>query len=254
MEKLSTSQPSPLSPTLWPTKAFSAKGIALFLGALVSAGIVAIALARIAVVLDGVSPFTHGDLRLTRGLIVGQFLAYLPILLVALPLLPRIAHRSLAQLGLRAPRWSDIGAAVLGYFGMLAATAIASIAQDKFLHVTGKEQAVAAFSAAHDPVLIATFVIAGAIVAPFVEEFIFRVFFLNAFLRYLPGGVAIALDGLLFGAGHGDKNAFIPLAFGGAVLAFVYYRTGSLVAAMLTHALFNSSTFVALLFFSGKGM
>ena len=44
----------------------------------------------------------------------------------------------------------------------------------------------------------------------------------------------------------------IPLAVGGVVLALVYYRSGSLIASMLTHGLFNAATFVAVTVFHQK--
>jgi len=44
---------------------------------------------------------------------------------------------------------------------------------------------------------------------------------------------------LLFGISHGSLSAFLPLAASGVVLAYVYQRSGSLTASMISHALFN---------------
>jgi len=71
------------------------------------------------------------------------------------------------------------------------------------------------------------------------EEFIFRGFLFNALLRYMPLWSAAVVSGLIFGISHGSPTAFLPLAASGVVLAYVYARSGSLTASMLTHALFN---------------
>ena len=47
---------------------------------------------------------------------------------------------------------------------------------------------------------------------------------------------------------HGDLYAMIPLALGGMVLCAVYYRTRNAWMSMLSHALFNTLSIVALLF------
>jgi membrane protease YdiL (CAAX protease family) len=51
---------------------------------------------------------------------------------------------------------------------------------------------------------------------------------------------------VLFGLSHGSSSAWIPLAASGVVLAYVYQRSRSLTAAMISHALFNLAN-VALL-------
>jgi membrane protease YdiL (CAAX protease family) len=55
------------------------------------------------------------------------------------------------------------------------------------------------------------------------------------------------LSGVLFGIAHGDIYAALPLALGGIVLCAVYYRTRNAFAPMISHALFNGLSIVALL-------
>jgi len=71
------------------------------------------------------------------------------------------------------------------------------------------------------------------------EEFVYRGFLFNALLRYAPVWIAALVSGLLFGISHGSLSAFLPLAASGVVLAYVYQRSGSLTASMISHALFN---------------
>ncbi len=82
--------------------------------------------------------------------------------------------------------------------------------------------------------------------APIVEEALFRGI-LFPLLRDL-GWRAAALVGtsLLFGAIHGNAAAFLPLTLFGAALAWLYERSGNLLAPMVAHAVFNLTPFVLL--------
>jgi membrane protease YdiL (CAAX protease family) len=59
--------------------------------------------------------------------------------------------------------------------------------------------------------------------------------------------VAVYANGLLFGAVHSTWPAPIPLVVLGTALAWLSYRTRSLVGPVLVHALFNGVTFLTLL-------
>jgi membrane protease YdiL (CAAX protease family) len=47
---------------------------------------------------------------------------------------------------------------------------------------------------------------------------------------------------------HGDLYAAVPLALGGIILCFVYYRTRNAWASVVTHGTFNSLSVLAILF------
>jgi membrane protease YdiL (CAAX protease family) len=92
-------------------------------------------------------------------------------------------------------------------------------------------------------VLIAVFAVG---LAPAVEEMLFRgVFFV--FVRDL-GRPRLALIGsaLLFGMVHNNLAALLPLTVFGAALAWLYARTGNLLACIAAHATFNLAPFVLL--------
>lgn len=85
------------------------------------------------------------------------------------------------------------------------------------------------------------------LVAPVVEEFLFRgVLFPTirqlGFPRFAFWGTS-----LLFGAFHGSLVTLLPLTFLALLLTSLYERTGVLAAPMLTHGLFNAANFVWLL-------
>jgi membrane protease YdiL (CAAX protease family) len=254
VEKLSTSQLSPLSPTRWPADAFSARRCLVFVAGVGVAFALGLVCASIAVLLGGPAPIRSGkNLQLTGGLLLAQIVAYVPLLAAALPLLPYTARRTLREIGLHAPTFSDARAGALGTIAMYVFAEAAALLQKFALHVEGTQQAVRLFGTTHDRTLIYGLIILAVFIAPVVEELIFRGFVFNALLRYVNVGLAAVVSGMIFGLAHFDATAFFPLACGGVVLALVYYRTGSLTASMLTHGGFNAVNVALVLITGGKG-
>lgn len=168
--------------------------------------------------------------------------------LIVIVLLPWASRLSLRALGYRVPSARDLLAAFLGSLVMaLVANGGASLIQS-LLHTTQDQQAVAMLRQLHDPRLLIAFSVFACVLAPLMEETIFRVFLFNAVRRYLGFWPGALISGLCFGIAHGDPIASLPLALGGVVLAFVYYRTNNAFASMITHGLFNSYTILALIF------
>jgi membrane protease YdiL (CAAX protease family) len=240
VEKPSTSEPLPLSRTRWPADAFSwqrsllvlvALGLAFYAGLLLDS--------EIAVRLLGTTAHDITAAKLTWGITVGQYVSYLPLLAVLLIGLPWASRMSLRELGLRGFDRKTVVAGFAGAVAMYAATIGVAQIQFAFTHQKPEETAITLFNSTHDTALIVAFTFLATIAAPFMEEFVYRGFLFNALRRYAPVWVAASISGLLFGISHGSASAFLPLAASGVVLAYVYARSGSLTAAMLTHALFN---------------
>ena len=187
-----------------------------------------------------------GATKLTWGIALGQCVSYVPIVGVVVGLLPRLGERSLADFGLRLPTPRTLGIALVGTVAMYGATAVAAGIQYLITHSEPHETAVALFTSTKDPGLLAFFAAIATLAAPFVEEFVFRGFLFNALLRYAPLWAAATISGIVFGVSHFSPTALVPLACSGIVLAYVYYASGSLTAAMLTHALFNALNLAAL--------
>lgn len=90
-------------------------------------------------------------------------------------------------------------------------------------------------------------VFAAVIVAPIVEETIFRGWIFGP-LRLRWGAVPAALvSSVIFGAVHYSLSAFLPLVLLGCILCYLYQMTASLLPCMLLHAVFNAATFASLL-------
>lgn len=89
----------------------------------------------------------------------------------------------------------------------------------------------------------------GAIVlAPLVEEILFRGVLFRALCQLTRPWVACWGSALAFAAIHLNLLTFVPLLFIGLVLAWVYASTGRLLAAVVTHAFFNAVNFLLLTF------
>ncbi len=76
------------------------------------------------------------------------------------------------------------------------------------------------------------------ILAPLVEELVFRKVLLDRVSRY-GERVAVLFSGLLFGLFHGNLFQFFYAFFLGCLLAVVYLRTGKLRYPVILHAIIN---------------
>jgi membrane protease YdiL (CAAX protease family) len=193
----------------------------------------------VAIRLLGTTPGDIASAKLTWGITIGQYLSYLPVLAVLLIGVPWASRMSLHDLGLRGFDRTTVFAGLIGAVAMYAVTIGLANVQYTFTHQKPEEAAITLFTSTHDPALIVLFTFLATIAAPFMEEFVYRGFLFNALMRYAPVWIAALVSGLLFGISHGSLSAFLPLAASGVVLAYVYQRSGSLTASMISHALFN---------------
>jgi uncharacterized protein len=97
-----------------------------------------------------------------------------------------------------------------------------------------------------DSIALLLFFLTAAVAAPLFEEFLFRGFLLPSLTRYVPVWAAIGISGLLFGIAHLSLSEIVPLTTLGIILGIVYVRTRNLLAPMLLHSLWNSTTLVSL--------
>ncbi len=87
------------------------------------------------------------------------------------------------------------------------------------------------------------------LVAPLSEELFFRGLVLGMLWHYTGRAwVAVAGSAVLFGAMHQPQD-ILPLCTMGLILGYIRVHTGSLSTCVLAHALFNSATMVAALWF-----
>ena len=258
MENSLTSQPSQLSPERWPRNTFP-----LGYTILTAIGCVVVLFAalffffflstKLVVHLDfrAVDP-KHLTPSQTGIFLILQDLSYLPAIALLFYAVPRLAKRTLGELGIGRLRWSDLRNGVAGAALTWLAVALASVVLDGVTHQTHHQQELSMFEDLRGlPAIICG--VTAVCIAPFCEEMIFRFFLLNALLRYMPVTIAVFLNGVLFGLAHGQLDVAPILAVCGIALATIYYRTGSLWANIIAHACFNGITTIALLVFHVGG-
>ena len=76
--------------------------------------------------------------------------------------------------------------------------------------------------------------------APVLEELLFRGVLFGGLTKIMPIWPAIFLSGLVFAVIHINAATLIPLWFLGAAFAWLYVRTGTLLAPMAVHFTFNA--------------
>ncbi len=86
--------------------------------------------------------------------------------------------------------------------------------------------------------------------APLVEETFFRGFLFNGLRRRLGFSGAATVSGMLFALAHAQGTLIIPFTVIGVILAWTYYRAGTLWANIGAHCLFNLVS--VLLTFAGR--
>ncbi|OQZ02212.1 MAG: hypothetical protein B6D35_01680 [Candidatus Brocadia sp. UTAMX2] len=89
----------------------------------------------------------------------------------------------------------------------------------------------------------------GIVIAPVMEEIMFRGFLQPALKNSFGGRYAVAITAFLFAAVHMDIFAFLQIFILGMLLGYLYERTQTLVASTIVHILHNSLTLVFLLYF-----
>ena len=91
------------------------------------------------------------------------------------------------------------------------------------------------------------------LIAPVAEEVLFRGVLYTAIKQNGFPRAACWVTSLLFAAMHFNAMSFVPLAVFSLVLICIYEKTGSLLASITAHSLFNLSNFVIALLAAGHG-
>lgn len=148
-------------------------------------------------------------------------------------------------------RRRDAGALVLG-IALQAVITLALFPLVQLADRTPSQELVRLMNENSDVLLSVGILVSTVVLAPLVEELLFRGLLLRSLLRRLEPATAILVSGIVFGAVHlldpGALVAVPGLALLGTILSVVAFRTGSLSRPILIHAGFNLvTTVVALL-------
>lgn len=171
---------------------------------------------------------------------VGGLVQY-TIMLTLAAVIGRPLERSFV--GLRRPASWRVAAALV--VGCLVVIVTAGTVLGHFLDA-GKEQGLVPHSweGSRAAPFVANFVVV-ALVAPLVEEYIFRGLGFGLVSSFVGPGLAILVTGLAFGLAHGLVVALPVLSLFGAILAWLRWKTASLYPPMLLHGIFNAGALIA---------
>jgi membrane protease YdiL (CAAX protease family) len=244
------------SPTSWPEGAWNP-----LYSTLAFLGIVVIFLGSqlvylvVAIRLGAIDPNHLVDMPATQAILT-QLCSFAPVTVFLWIVVPRLARVSLRELGFRAPTGRELLFAILGAVAMLVFVDGLGALLAALSHHHDTEEAVTLLREMKTPFQRALFFSLACVFAPFYEELAFRAYLFNALSRYVPVGMAIVLSAIPFGLLHAvGGSSFspltlgVPLAVGGAILAYVYSVTKCFWASVITHALFNSIGVVSAFYF-----
>jgi hypothetical protein len=183
---------------------------------------------------------------------VTYILLFCPLVALSAVLILRRHHLGLAELGIRwGEKLKTFGYGFTGGLVAFSGSFIANIVVVLVFHLfTGRNPGTPEsqnLSILSGPVL-ALAVLVAVVFAPIFEEVFFRGLLYAALRRRLGVPLGVFVSAAVFGVLHFEPLSLISLIFVGAVLAYLYERTDSLFASMITHAFYNAIvTVIALL-------
>ena len=222
-------------------KHFSLLGLMYFLGALIIIGVqVAVSMLVLAF---APSLLDNPNLSL--------LVSMLPTYTIAFPLTSLLIHQ---VPGVQMKKHNMKPTQLLGAFAIsYALMYLSNLAGQFFTNIIGiikgspVDDAIADLVSELNP-LTAFFVM--VLLAPALEEWIFRKLLVDRTIRY-GEGTAIFLSGLMFGLFHGNLNQFVYTFLIGAFWAFIYVKTGRLRYTIYLHMALNFMGSIGSLVFLG---
>lgn len=152
----------------------------------------------------------------------------------------------LRQLGFKKFRfWHSLALVLLAVVALIVATSVIIVVLSKLapsLDLAQDQEIV--FTQAKAVGEIALAFVALVVIAPIVEEIVFRGFMLPTFAKKFGWRPAVLMTSLLFGLVHWQLNVGIITFIMGLLLAWLYKKTGSLWPAILFHSLKNLVAFL----------
>jgi len=111
-----------------------------------------------------------------------------------------------------------------------------------------KQTVVTVIEKTVEPAKRVWFALAAVLLAPAVEETIFRGIMYPYLKQRVGIPMAVSATSIIFAAIHMNLVIFIPLIFLGFVLTWLYEKTDSLLTPIMTHAVFNGANFFMLVY------
>ncbi|KAJ7550133.1 hypothetical protein O6H91_07G085100 [Diphasiastrum complanatum] len=103
------------------------------------------------------------------------------------------------------------------------------------------------------PTSTASLIVVTGVLAPLLEETVFRGFLLTSLSKWMPTPAAIFLSSSAFAIAHLTPGEFPQLFALGVLLGFTYSQTRNLLTPMLVHSVWNSGVIILLTFLRLQG-
>lgn len=166
--------------------------------------------------------------------------------------------RQRAPFGLCLPWRAVISHALLRWLAILPILWVAGFVWQLTLRACGYvpdiQQAIRLFIGIQSPWLRAGFLLFAVVIAPIVEEVLFRGILLPLISRRLGPWAGLGLTSLGFAALHGDPGSFAALAIFAVALALATIRTGTLWVPIAMHMIFNTVNLGLILLLASCGV
>ncbi len=232
------------SPSIWRTP-WGVKDILKGIGlAIAGAILVAIPANTLAVIIAGDADITE-DTRALTILFAASLLLESVLLYSAIRFSVRKYRLSLAALGLRWPARGGVGLA----FGLVLMSLVVVYVFFALLSLAGVDPGSDIPEEAFSSILpILLLALLSLLFAPVIEEVFFRGFIFGGLRSRWGLWPAALASGLLFGLAHlGNPGTFytvIPIGAVGVIFALGYAYSGSILATIIAHFLFNLASFI----------
>ncbi len=105
------------------------------------------------------------------------------------------------------------------------------------------KQSIAHWRQANQNFLAVTVLFSSVLLAPMLEELVFRGLLFRSLLRHMNGWLAASISALLFAAIHWSWPAFINLFIVGLLYAWLTIKSNSLWPAFIAHVIHNGLTY-----------
>ncbi|MFQ5964362.1 MAG: lysostaphin resistance A-like protein [Candidatus Scalinduaceae bacterium] len=160
----------------------------------------------------------------------------------------------IASLGFTTSNWKrDTKLGLKRYFIVLPVIVLAGFVVDFISRIFGtlpKQQEIINKILEEDSLAVLIFMILfGILAAPIIEEMLFRGFLQSAVKTTYGKLSAIFVSGFLFALVHLNAHVFLQIFILGLLLAYLFEKTGSLIAPITVHIFHNSATIAFLISF-----
>lgn len=162
-----------------------------------------------------------------------------------------LRRQNLEHIGLRLPSLKVVLKSIgFGIFLMAVMWATVQIMDSLLPNGIPAQNVEAIMNLDFPPLLFGLSVAATTLMAPIVEELLFRGYFFMAMQSRWGVGAGLVVANLCFALAHGDIYRFFPLFVGGLALNLWYLRENTLVASIVAHSVWNGM--MSILFYLGQ--